>query len=334
MLKALIQFIVLASILLPAASLAEPVTLKFSFISSDRSYHYLAGLKQFVDAVNAEAKEIVQIEVYFSNSLGKLERQAQLVADGVADIAFVVPAYTPDRFSDETIIELPGLFRDIREATLVYTRLVAANALKGYDDFVVIGALATEPESIHTRMPVASLDDLQGRKIRVHSAAHGRALEKLGMVPVFWQVNDISSAISNGLIDGAAVPPTILAEYGVGRILGNHYMLRTSAAAVTVLMNRRKFEGLPAQAQNIIRKYSGEWYAARFIETLGAYNAQIVKQLESDPRRKVVFPSPVDMKRADAAFAAVIADSIEGNSRSRALLQAAAAELARIRGNE
>jgi TRAP-type C4-dicarboxylate transport system substrate-binding protein len=206
--------------------------------------------------------------------------------------------------------------------------------LKGYDDFVVIGAFATEPESIHTRAPVASLDDLKGKKIRVHSAVHAPVLQKLGMVPVFMQVNGISRAISNGTIHGAAVPPTILVEYGVGRILGNHYMLHTSAAAVTVLMNRRKFEALPEKARDIIRKYSGEWYAARFIETITAYNAEIVKQLESDPKRKVVFPSAADRERAKAAFAAVIADWIQENPRNGALLRAARAELARIRGDE
>lgn len=334
MLKALLRSILLAAFLLPAPSFAEPIKLKLSFISSDRSYHYLAGVKQFVDAVNAEAGDTVQIEVYFSNSLGRLEQQAQLVVGGVADIAFVVPTYTRGRFSDETIIELPGLFRDLREATLVYTRLIAARALRGYDDFVAIGAVATEPESIHTRAPAASLDDLKGKKIRVHSTTQGFALEKLGMAPVFMQVNDISRSVANGTVDGAAAPPTILAEYGVGRILSNHYMIHTSAAALALLMNRKTFDALPAQARDIIRKYSGEWYAARFIETLSAYNASVANQLQSDPRRKVVLPSRADMARAEAAFGTVVADWVRGDPHNRALLEAAKAELARIREGE
>ncbi len=334
MLKALIRTLVLMSVLVSAAAFAEPVKLKLSFISSDRSYHYLAGLKQFVEAVNAEAKGMVQIEVYFSNALGSIQQQAQLVADGTADIAFVVPSYSPERFSDETIVELPGLPRDIREATLLYTRLIAAHALKGYDDFVVIGAFATEPESIHTPAPAASLDELKGRRIRVHSQTQGPALARLGMVPVFMQVDGIFAGISNHTIDGAAIPPTILAEYGVGRILSNHYMLHTGAAAVALLMNRAKFKALPAQAQEIIHKYSGEWYAARFIETLSAYNNSIVKQLQADPRRKVVFPSPADTKRAEAAFAAAADEWAKQDPHHQALLQAAQQELARIRGDE
>ena len=83
----------------------------------------------------------MEIEVHFSGALGKF------AAAGTAGHRRQRPIshssfrhYTSDRFSDDTIIELPGLFRDMREATLVYTRLIAAGALRGYEDFFVIGA--------------------------------------------------------------------------------------------------------------------------------------------------------------------------------------------------
>jgi hypothetical protein len=44
----------------------------------------------------------------------------------------VVPGYLPERFSDNSLVELPGLFRNTREGTEIYTRLIAQNALKGY----------------------------------------------------------------------------------------------------------------------------------------------------------------------------------------------------------
>ena len=129
------------------------------------SYH--SAVKPFVDAVNAEAKGLIEIEVHFSGALGKSQaQQPQLVLDGVADIAFVIPGMVPGRFSDNAVIELPGLYRSMREATLTYTRLIAANALRGYDEFFVIGAYGSELESIHARPPVTSLASLKGKKIR------------------------------------------------------------------------------------------------------------------------------------------------------------------------
>ena len=76
--------------LLPAAAAAEPIKLKMAYFSSDRTTTYLAAIKPFVDAVNAEAAGLVQIDVSLSGTLGKNPtQQLQLVLDGTADLAFV-----------------------------------------------------------------------------------------------------------------------------------------------------------------------------------------------------------------------------------------------------
>jgi len=315
-----------------SAASAEPIKLKFSFFSSDRSLLYLAANKPFADAVNAEARGVLEIDVHFSGALGKdPAQQAQLILDGVADIAFVVPGYTPDRFRDNEVLELPGMFRDTREATLVFTRLIAANVLTGYEEFVVIGAFATEPETIHTRPPVASLGDLRGKTIRVNNLMEAAALEKLGMAPVLMPVNQVSDAMIGGKIDGATVPPAMLFEFGIGRTASHHFFLRTSAAPLTLLMNRKKFESLPAQSQDMIRKYSGEWAATRFIESYSAANSQAEEKLKSDPRRKVVFPSQSDLDTVAVAYKAVIEEWITKSPRNCELLNTVETEIAKLR---
>ena len=77
-------------------------------------------------------------------------------------------------------------------------------------------------------------------------------------------------------------------------------------------MNRKKFEGLPEQARQIIRKFSGEWTAERYIETYRAENEAALESLKQDPNRKVVVPSPTDLARANAVFRAEV-DSLVGN---------------------
>src|SRR3984893_2782611 len=152
--------------LLPAAATAEPIKLKLSYFTSDTEVLYRTAVKPFVDSVNAAANGLVEIEVFTSGSLGRsYPGQAQLVVDGVADLAFINPALTPERFPDDTVIELPGLFNDVREASFAYTRLVASGALGGYEVFYVCGPLAGGPKSIRGRLPISSLKDLQGKKI-------------------------------------------------------------------------------------------------------------------------------------------------------------------------
>ena len=120
---------------------AEPVNLKLSFFTSDRSHIYQDSVKPFVEAVNAAGNGLVHIDVYFSGAISPdVSRQAQLVADGTADLALVIPGRTPDRFYDTSVLELPGLFRSSEEASQVYRQLVDADALAGYEDFHVVSA--------------------------------------------------------------------------------------------------------------------------------------------------------------------------------------------------
>jgi TRAP-type C4-dicarboxylate transport system substrate-binding protein len=320
---------------LTVAASAEPIKLKLAFFSSDRTNVYEAAIKPFVEAFNDEAKGLAEVEVYFSGALGKAQQQqAQLVLDGVADIAFVVPGMTPDRFRDNAVIELPGLFRNLREATLTYTRLVSANVIAGYEDFFVIGAYGSDLESIHTRPAVSSLGDLNGKKIRANNSTEAAALTKLGMVPVVLPVNAISEKISKGDIDGAAVPPSMLFEFGIARVATYHYFLRISAAPLALLMNRKSFEALPAQVQQIVRKHSGEEAAARYIANREALENQVMAQLKADARRKVIFPTQSDLDIADTTFTAVTEQAIADNPRLGKQLKAARAEIAKLRASE
>jgi TRAP-type C4-dicarboxylate transport system substrate-binding protein len=332
MIKSLARCALFLLALLPATSVAEPIKLKLSFFTSDGSQVYLHAIKPFVDAVNAEGKGLLEIEVFFSGALGRLQaEQPQLVLDGVADIAFVVPGQTPDLFQDTAVIELPGQFRDAREATLTYTRLLAAHALKGYEDFFVIGSFSANPNSIHSRKPIASIVDLKGQRLRINNLREAAALEKLGAVPVLLSIIQTPEAISKGTIDGATLPPSALLDFGIARATSNHYLLRTSAAPLALLMNRKKFGSLPEQARTLIRKYSGEWPAKYYIENIERLDAQELKRIQSDPKRTVVFPSQSDLNTAQAAFEVANEEWQARNPRNRELLTAVKAEIAKLR---
>ena len=317
---------------LPAVSIAEPVTLKLAFFSSDRSLTFRGAIKPFIDAVNRDPQGLIKITLYSGGILGKdIAQQPQVVLDGTADIAFVVPGYTPERFPDTSVLELPGLLRDIQQATLVYNRLISLNALTGYEDFLVIGAFVTERESIHSRTAISSIDDLKGKRLRVNNPIEAAALAKLGAIPMVMQITQVSDAISKGTIDGTAVSISPLSDYGIKRVAVFHYFLETSGAPLALLMNRKRFESLPLPAQAVIRKYSGAWVAERFVDTYKVAVAQGMEQLKSEPNRKLTFPSPADLETAHAAFEAVIAEWSAASLHHRELLKLVESEIVDLR---
>lgn len=332
MIARLTALVALALAALPAMAAAEPITLKLSFFTSDRTVAYQAAIKPFVDAINSDGHGLLKIEVYASGTLGKVQKELpQQVLDGTADIAFIVPGQNPELFIDNVVMELPGLFRDLREATLTYTALVAAGALAGYQDFYVIGAYATQLEIIHSRKPIRSLADLKGQKIRVNNTTQATALAKLGALPVVLAFNETTPALSSGALDGATVPAAQLFDVGIGRLAGNHYLLGTSVAPLTLMMSRKVFDRLPADAQELIRQHSGGWIAERFIKAYEAADMRALEDIKADPRRSIVVPSSAGQLAAQEAFKAVIQDWAKASTHNHALLDLTQATLAKLR---
>jgi TRAP-type C4-dicarboxylate transport system substrate-binding protein len=332
MLKALVRCALLSIALLPYAATAAPIELRFSYYTSDGEIIYLTAVKPFIDSVNAAANGLIEIDAFTSGALGKsYAGQAQLVLDGVADFAFVNPGLTPEQFPDDAVMELPGLFRDVREASIVYTRLVASGALRGYGDFFIVGAIAGGPQSIHTRTPISSLKELQGKKIRASNRTEALVLNALGMSAEIIPINATADAISRGDIDGTTVPASMLVNFGISRVTSNHYLIRLGFAPLVILMNSKKFGSLPKAAQEIIRKFSGDDLAARFAETFVANDDRVMEQFKSDPKRTVIFPSQRDADTAQAVFRTVIDEWQAKNPRNRELLTAVEGEIAKLR---
>lgn len=311
---------------------SEPVHLKLSYFGSERAQIYQAGIKPFVDAVNAEGKGVVSIDVYANGALGKsVAEQPAMILKEAADIAWVVPGQTPYRFPDDEIFQLPGLARDVREGTLAYTRLVAANHLRGYQDYFVVGAYVTSPALIHSRKPIISIASLRGLKIRANNAVEAEALERLGAIATVMPVSQVASAIRQGAIDGAVLALSGLFDYGIAAVATYHYSLAEGGAPVALLMNRRKFDSLPDAAKDVIRKYAGEWAAARWIDAIAAFDKQNLALLRSDSRHVLATPSQDDLDVADRVFRSLIERWAAANTHNRDLMRNFEADLSAIR---
>jgi TRAP-type C4-dicarboxylate transport system substrate-binding protein len=288
---------------------AEPIVLKLSFFTSDRELAFQAAIKPFIDAVNEEGEGLVRVEAHTGGKLGQnFRNQAETVLQGTADIAFVNPGLTPARFPEQAVMQLPGMFRSAREATLVYNELMSERAFRDLDGFIVIGAVANYPLVPHMRPPITSLADLKGKRLRAANAFEASALKSFGAVPALTPINEVTDAISRGELDGATVPLGPLFEFGIARVASNHYLLPFGASPLLILMNAKRFEELPAQAQDIIRRHSGTWLAERYLEKYEARQDSVLEQIKTNPRRIVTEPSEIDMERARNAFASVRGD--------------------------
>src|SRR5258708_3688509 len=226
----------------PMLARAEPVKLKFAVFSPDSERLFNTVKKPRVEAVNHDSAGTLDIELYPNGALGRApQQQAQMVIDGAADIGFIVPPFTPGRFPESEVLELPGLFQDLAEGTRVYTRLVETGVLHDYGDFFPIAMWSTPPFSLHANFPITSVKDLKGKKVRGSGVIQIESLKALDAVPVGMPPTQDPEALSRRTIDAATSHPPPPFHFGLDRVTSHHYFIRLGTVPLAVVMNRQKF---------------------------------------------------------------------------------------------
>ena len=328
------SFAYATSVLLASAltAAADPVKVKLGHFTSDTESGYVKVIKPWADAVNKEAQGSIVIELYPNGALGRnLAQQPQLIDNGVQDIAFVVPGLSPGRFPDNSVFELPGLFKDMKEGLWVINNIVTTRRIRGYDDFLPISEFAGPPFSIHLRKPIKSLDEIKGLKIRAGNPTEGNMLKELGAVPIVIPVNEIAEAVGRGTIDGTTASPQTLFEFGIDRVTTFHYMVPLGPAPLAELMSKKVFDGLPKAGQDAIRKFSGDWFAQLYLDTLGPIMDDYMQKLRNDSNHQVVSLTPDDAKKWDAAAQRVIDAWAAKDPSNPDVLKLVKAEIVKVR---
>ena len=305
--------------------------LDIAFHAPAHSTTFTAGLKPFAEAVMRDAPGL-EIALHPEGTRGGLiTTQLQLLENGGADAAFVIPGFTPERFPDNFVFGIPGLFRDITEASLTYSRVVDAGVLRGYDDFHVVGAFCTEPFTLHAAKKLTCLDDLKGMKLRAANGADEIMLQQLEADARVVPGDRIVAAIESGEIDGTTLHIGPLYDLGVDRVTSYDYLLRLGCAPLLILMSKRGLARLSLPVQDTIRRHSGEAYAQNYTRRVAAHHEALLAKLKADPRRTRTEPSQAEIETTNAAFGPIIDQWLAKDARNARILDAVKSAVAKLR---
>ena len=301
--------------------------LKWAVFTPDSEVTFRTVMKPFAEAVQRDAKDAVVFDLFPNGALGRNPgQQPQMVLDGVADVAWIIPSYSPGRFPDTEVLELPGMFKDLREASLVASRLAAHNVLKDYGDFYIIGLWGTAPYSIHTNFPVNSIADLKGKTIRASSKNESAALRAFGAVPIGMPVTEIPEAISRGTISGTTSHMSPFFDFGLDRVTNNHFFIGLGVVPLTIFMNKKKYEALPEAGRAAIQKNAGDALTKQWIDFDHGVQRSQSREAEKQSEAQGGLPVPGRTRRGAKAACAGSrrmgrgerpAQGVEGRARHR-----------------
>jgi len=193
-----------------------------------------------------------------------------------------------------------------------------------------VGLFMAEQSMLVTRMPLRHLSDFKGKKIRIFASQfQSEAFGRLGMTPVAMTLGDVLPAIQQGTIDGAVT--------GIGPVANFHmvdaakFATQTGHPAIFLIavVNKKWFESLPKDLQQIIEKEAAAQSLA-----VNPYAVEQVKQSEasftSNGGELITLP-PSEHEQMMKTIASVATDVSSKNPPLAAAYKIVAEAAARVR---
>jgi len=257
------------------ASVAAPAVMRVAFADAPqfslKLHHAFSSVSSAHDKflapwarqVEAQSGGRIRIDLFPSMQLGgapaDLFDQAR---DGVVDLAWAQPSYTPGRFPKIEVFELP--FVPSRRA-LVSSKAVddyaRANLAEEFREVHPICFSCSDRGVLHTNRPVHTIEEMRDLRLHVQTRFTVQAVHWLGAIAVPMPSAQLPLAISQHVVDGGIDPWDMVPTFKLNDLLKTHTEFSDSSLSTTTFvlaMNKAAYDKLPRELKTVIDNNSGQ----------------------------------------------------------------------------
>jgi C4-dicarboxylate-binding protein DctP len=285
----------------------QPVTLTFNgaqFGANDvpgKTYNW------FCNEVTKRTNGLIKFNFVGSNSLTKPGEEITALQKGLADVGAFSMVYFPAQMYVNSGFNraIPFDSTDVKFQTEVMYKLYYDDPTTSkilQDEFTKVGLkflTMTVDDSyvIETKAPVATLDDLKGKKLAV-LGYEGKFFGPSGAVVQGMPVGERGTALQTGVIDGCATPWEISFPFRLYEFAPN--MIQSGFGCVTgngITWNTDKFNKLPKDIQDIIIQVGKDAFKNNAIETENWYKSALDTRAKATGNKPYLNFSDADMAK-------------------------------------
>ncbi|UCV11872.1 TRAP transporter substrate-binding protein [Dechloromonas denitrificans] len=294
-------------------------------------------LQPWCDEMGQLSSGRIKCQFYPSMQLGGTPAQlADQVKNGVADIAWTAPGYSTGRFPKTEALELPGV---LPLGGLAGGRAIwdffGQHLKDEYKDYKVLAMHGDGGMNIHTASKaLATVEDFKGVKLRSPNRTIARTLTALGATPVAMPPAQVTEAIAKGVVDGASAVWEVMLPTKLDEVTKFHFETPADrpvmgATVLVLLMNKQKYEALPADLKAIIDKTSGAQLVERYGKAWDEASIAARNKIKSAPGHTLTVVSGAKydaiLKQAEVVEKEWLADAKSKGINGEALVAAARA---------
>jgi TRAP-type C4-dicarboxylate transport system substrate-binding protein len=250
------------------AASAQEVTLKLHHFLPPQAVVQTKFLAPWAERIAEQSGGRIRVDLYPAMQLGgKPPQLYDQVRDGVVDLVWTVPSYTPGRFPKLEVFELPFITASATatsQAVMDYADTYLAGSFEGVKPILFH---VHAPGLLHMNdRPISRLEDLEGAKLRAPTRSVTAMLEQLGAVPVGMPAPQVPQAIARGVVDGTVFPYEVTLPLRIHEITNSHTAVHGERGLYTTVimlaMNQARYDSLAPDLKAVIDANSGMAIAA------------------------------------------------------------------------
>ncbi|NCA88334.1 MAG: TRAP transporter substrate-binding protein [Gammaproteobacteria bacterium] len=221
-------------------------------------------MERWADEVEKRTQGKVKIRTFPGGTLLGAKNMLEGVTAGTADIGNFAMSYQPGRFPVAEAVDLYHGFTSAKVASLVLLDLVDKYQPEEFEKVKILTLFTCPPTNLMTKSPVKSLQELKGMELRV-AGTSAEILKLLGGTPVAMPQSETPEALQKGVVKGIVSSLEILQDFKFAAYTPNVTLVDLPVVSFAVVMNKAKWEALPADVQQVMNdlvREQAEWTGA------------------------------------------------------------------------
>lgn len=283
--KRIISSIVGATAIAATIAAASAAELRLGGVHSPNSFETRA-LEKFAELASDKSNGALKISVYPAGQLGDERTMIDMIDTGAIDMFANVADWNQHLVKDFAILSMPFVFESIEhlktfQASETYQSM-KDTMLKEKNVRILADNWYRPPRVLLTSKPVESLEDLEGRKLRMPDIeAFVKTWSAFGTKPTIIPFAEAFLSIKTGVVDGMEAPLSSIYAQKFYQVAPNITMTNHGMAPFNVLISESSYAALSAEEQETLMaaaEEAGDFYVSEIENEFGPQKEAMVSE--------------------------------------------------------
>lgn len=262
------------------------------------------ALEDWGASVEKESGGTIHYKVYPSQQLGKAFDHYDMARDGIADLTYINPGYTPGRFPIIAAGELPFLMTNAKGGTVALDEWYRKYAAKEMKDVKFCLAFVHDPGALHmVDKKVEVPADIKGLKIRPAQGTIAEFVRLLGGTNVRASAPEVRDVLARHVADGVTFPWGSIILFGIDKVTKYHMEMPFYVTTFALVFNKAKYNQMDAKQKKVIDNHCTSKWALRIAAPWADFEHNGIAKIKAEAGQHVykITPAQVALWRKAAA---------------------------------